>query len=113
MTYRVVHRTEYTYDSEVSSSYGELYMLPRDVPGQVCRSCEVMIEPEPHDYRQRLDFYGNRLAYFAVLEPHARLTVTAQSVIDVDRPASVPLAADQPWEMVRDRLPRRRFHRRL
>ncbi len=104
MTYRVVHRTDYTYDSEVSSSYGELYLLPRDVPGQVCRSCEVRIEPGPHDYRRREDFYGNRVAYFAVVEPHTRLTVTAESVVDVDRPASVPLAADQPWEMVRDRL---------
>ena len=65
MIYRVVHRTGYRYDSEVSSSYGELYLLPRDVPGQVCRSAEVVIEPEAHDYRQRKDFYGNRVAYFA------------------------------------------------
>jgi hypothetical protein len=41
VTYRVVHRTEYLYDSEVSSSYGELYVLPRDVPGQKCRSSTV------------------------------------------------------------------------
>jgi transglutaminase-like putative cysteine protease len=104
MTYRVVHRTEYRYDSDVSSSYGELYLLPRDVPGQVCRSSQVRIEPEPYDYRQRQDFYGNRVAYFAVLEPHTELTVTAESTVDVERPNSVSLAIDQPWEMVRDRL---------
>ena len=104
MIYRVVHRTEYRYDSEVSSSYGELYLLPRDVPGQVCRSAEVVIEPEAHDYRQRKDFYGNRVAYFALLEPHTWLTVTAESTVEVNRPASVPLAVDQAWETVRDRL---------
>jgi transglutaminase-like putative cysteine protease len=104
VTYRVVHRTEYRYDSDVSSSYGELYLLPRDVPGQVCRTSEVLIDPAPYDYRRRDDFYGNRVAYFAVLEPHDRLTVTAESTVDVNRPASVSLAADQPWEMVRDRL---------
>ena len=104
MTYRIVHCTEYLYDSEVSSSYGELYLLPRDVPGQVCRSSEVLIEPEPHDFRPRTDFFGNRVAHFAVLEPHTRLMVTAESTVDVERPASVPLAADQPWEMVRDRV---------
>ena len=92
MTYRVVHRTEYRYESEVSSSYGELYLLPRDVPGQVCRSSTVLIEPEPHDYRERSDFYGNRVAYFSVLEPHTRLAVTAESMVDVTRPASLPLA---------------------
>jgi transglutaminase-like putative cysteine protease len=104
VTYRVVHRTEYTYESEVTSSYGELYVLPRDAPGQVCLSSSVRIEPEPHDYRERLDFFGNRAAYFAVLEPHTRLTVTAESVVDVNRPGSLLLPVDQAWETIRDRL---------
>jgi transglutaminase-like putative cysteine protease len=104
MTYRVVHRTEYSYESEVSSSYGELYVLPRDTPGQVCRSSRVRIEPKPHDYRERTDFYGNRAAYFAVLEPHTRLTVTAESVVDVSRPAALLQPVDEGWETIRDRL---------
>jgi transglutaminase-like putative cysteine protease len=104
MTYRVVHRTEYRYSSKVSESYGELYLLPRDVPGQVCRTSHVVIEPAPHDYRERIDFYGNRAAYFTVLEPHTRLTVTAESTVDVNRPSSLPLPVDQPWEAIRDRL---------
>ncbi|MDQ1500893.1 MAG: hypothetical protein QOI86_4233, partial [Actinomycetota bacterium] len=104
MNYRVVHRTEYRYESEVSSSYGELYVLPRDAPGQVCRSARVRIEPEPYDYRERTDFYGNRAAYFAVLEPHTRLTVTAESMVDVSRPGSIPRPVDQAWETIRDGL---------
>jgi transglutaminase-like putative cysteine protease len=104
VTYRVVHRTEYLYDSEVSSSYGELYLLPRDVPGQICRSCTVLIEPGPHDYRERCDFYGNRVAYFSVLEPHTRLTLTAESIVDVTPPTTLPLPVDQAWEMVCARL---------
>ncbi|HUP73550.1 MAG TPA: transglutaminase family protein [Acidimicrobiales bacterium] len=104
MTYRVVHRTEYRYSSEVSSSFGELYLLPRDLPGQVCRSSVVRIDPEPHDYRERTDYHGNRAAYFAVLEAHTRLTVTAESIVDVSRPTSLPLSVDQPWESIRDRL---------
>jgi transglutaminase-like putative cysteine protease len=39
-----------------------------------------------------------------VLEPHTQLAVTAESVVDLTRPASLPLAVDQPWEVVRDRL---------
>lgn len=104
MTYRVVHRTEYSYESEVTSSYGELYVLPRDALGQVCRSSSVRIEPEPHDYRERVDFFGNRAAYFAVLEPHTRLTVTAESFVDVNRPGSLLLPVDQAWETIRDRV---------
>jgi transglutaminase-like putative cysteine protease len=104
VTYRVVHRTEYRYESEVSSSYGDLHLLPRDVPGQVCRSSRVRIEPDAHDYRERSDFYGNRAAYFAVLEPHTRLTVTAESIVDVSQPGSLALPVDQAWETIRDRL---------
>jgi transglutaminase-like putative cysteine protease len=104
VTYRVLHRTEYRYESRVSSSYGELYVLPRDAPGQVCRASEVRIEPAPHDYRERTDFFNNRVAYFAVLEPHVRLTVTAESMVDVTRPGSLPLPVDQLWEVIRDRL---------
>ena len=104
MTYRVVHRTEYEYSSEVSSSYGELYLLPRDGPGQVCRSSRVRIEPKPQDYRERTDFYGNRVAYFAVTAAHTRLIVTAESTIDVSRPRPLPLSVDQPWDAIRDRL---------
>jgi len=104
VTYRVVHRTEYDYESPVAASYGELYLLPRDAPGQVCQSSHVQIEPTPHDYRERTDFFGNRAAYFAVLEPHTRLTVTAESIVDVDRPGSLLLPVDQAWETIRDRL---------
>lgn len=104
MTYRVVHRTEYQYESEVSSSYGELHLLLRDAPGQRCRSSRVRIDPEPQDYRERADFFGNRVAYFAVLEPHTRLSVTAESVVDVARPGSLPLPVDQAWDTIRDRL---------
>jgi transglutaminase-like putative cysteine protease len=104
MTYRVVHRTEYRYESAVAASYGDLYLLPRDIPGQVCRSANVRIEPTPHDYRERVDYFGNRAAYFAVLEPHTRLTVTAESIVDVSRPDSLLVPVDQTWEAIRDRV---------
>jgi transglutaminase-like putative cysteine protease len=103
--YRVVHRTEYRYESPVSSSFGELHLLPRDTPGQVCRSSRVHIDPGPDDYRERTDFYGNRVAAFAVLEPHTTLAVTAESVVAVSGPpGSSPQPVDEPWEAVRDRL---------
>ena len=44
MTYRVRHRTEYAYDQPVTSSYGEMHLLPRDVDGQVCHSTVITID---------------------------------------------------------------------
>ncbi len=34
ITYRVTHRTDYRYEADVSDSYGQLHLLPRDLRGQ-------------------------------------------------------------------------------
>ena len=70
VTYRVTHRTEYRYESDVAPSYSQLHLLPRDGSGQRCRSSEVVVDPAPEDYRVRTDFFGNRVAYVAIHEPH-------------------------------------------
>jgi transglutaminase-like putative cysteine protease len=104
-TYQVTHRTSYEYEADVSTSYGQLHLLPRDAPGQRCRAAEVTIDPPAEDYRERLDFFGNRVCFMAVHEPHRALTVTASSVVEVDeRDAGISLLGHTPWEQARDAL---------
>lgn len=98
--YTVSHATEYGYDSEVSSSYGEVHLLPRDTTTQRCRESTLSIRPRPDDLRHREDYFGNRAAFFSVQRPHTTLSVTASSVVEVtapDRPETVV-----PWEKARD-----------
>jgi transglutaminase-like putative cysteine protease len=105
VTYRVVHRTDYRYTRPVSPSYGQLYVLPRDLDGQTCVDARIAIDPPPDDYRERSDFFGNRAAFYAIQAPHRRLSVTAESTVVVsDRVAPSALGADEPWEAVRDQL---------
>jgi transglutaminase-like putative cysteine protease len=105
MKYQVTHRTEYRYEDAVSSSYGEMYLIPRNLPGQVCHRTEVTIDPEPDFYRERVDSFGNKVAYFELLSPHLSLAVTAKSLVSVEgRQASLPLLASQPWEQTRQGL---------
>jgi transglutaminase-like putative cysteine protease len=107
LKYAVTHRTVYRYDDVVSSSYGQLHVLPRDLPGQICHASRVTVAPEPDERRERLDFFGNRVVYFEIRSSHRDLTVTADSEVSVDgRPSNLPLAANQPWENARviDRL---------
>ena len=102
-SYEVTHRTEYRYESDVSDSYGQLHLLPRDLPGQRCLSADVVVDPAPDDYRERLDYFGNRVSYVAIHHPHRELTVTATSLVEVDaRPTA--RADDQPWEQARDAI---------
>jgi transglutaminase-like putative cysteine protease len=106
MDYQLTHHTEYRYPATVSASYGEAIMMPRDLPGQRCVRRELVIDPEPHDLRERQDFFGNRATYFAVLAEHTRLAVTANSLVQVDGRGFSPdeLRSEQSWEVDRERL---------
>jgi transglutaminase-like putative cysteine protease len=103
--YRVTHRTQYVYEREVSASYGQLHLLPRELPGQRCRTASITVDPWPEVLRERLDFFGNRVGYFALHGSHRRLSVTATSVVEVDqRDQDITLFGQHPWERVRDQV---------
>ncbi|BBY08334.1 transglutaminase family protein [Mycobacterium noviomagense] len=102
--YRVTHRTEYRYSDVVTSSYGRGFLTPRDLPGQRCLAHELRIEPAPADSSTSRDVYGNVSCYFHVTEPHRTLTVTSESVVEVDPPPAELYAngsARAPWERAR------------
>lgn len=103
VTYRVTHRTEYRYASEVVPSYSQLHLVPRELPGQRLRSATVTIDPEPEYFNERIDYFGNRVAYAAIQQPHRRLIVTADSVVEIaDRIDTPSLLGERPWEQARD-----------
>jgi transglutaminase-like putative cysteine protease len=102
--YRITHRTTYYYEADVSASYGRMRLLPRDLPGQRCIESDITIDPAPGDHSQHIDLFGNRVDYMSILSPHRMLTITAQSVVEVDAQRPLPLAGNEPWEKVRDRI---------
>ncbi len=104
VVYRVVHRTEYRYEREVSASYGEVHLHPREAPGQQTYTSTLAIDPVPEHHRERRDFFGNRAAHFTVLEPHTSLTVTATSVVEVEGRDLRPQVGRRTWEQARDLL---------
>jgi transglutaminase-like putative cysteine protease len=97
-TYHIEHLTTYTYDSDVTGSYGQVHLRPRDLPWQTCVANEITIDPEPADLFRHVDLYGNTKSYFHVVQPHTRLVVTSTSVVDVDVNKLDPSALDVPWE---------------
>lgn len=102
--YRVTHTTHYAYTLSVALCHNEAHLLPRPLDGQHVRSSQLVIDPAPAVCAERSDFFGNRVTYFAVQEPHAELTVTAVSLVDV-RCGSPPDAANAPaWESVCEQL---------
>src|SRR5277367_115639 len=103
VTYRVTHRTEYRYEADVVPSYSQLHLVPRELPGQHLHRYEVHVDPDPDYVRERIDYFGNRVAYATIQAPHRALSVTADSVVEVsDRATGPSLLGERPWEQVRD-----------
>lgn len=105
MNYRVVHKTSYEYSAPAGLCHNEARLLPRQLRRQRCLSSSLKIDPTPIDYQERLDFFGNRVVYFTIQQPHDKLVVTATSELAVtEQQDLLAFGSDIPWETVRDRL---------
>ncbi|KRA38764.1 MULTISPECIES: transglutaminase family protein [unclassified Nocardioides] len=102
--YRVEHRTTYTYDEDVTDSFGIGHLVPRSLPWQQVDAYDVVVTPEPGDISRDADYYGNTVLYFQVTAPHKELVVVGSGEVDV----AVPIVDDgklgQPWELPRPLL---------
>ncbi len=104
MRYRITHTTKYAYSEPAPVCHNEIRLSPREDARQRCEEHNLLIKPDPANLGSRVDYFGNRLNFFSILEPHRRLTVTAITRMDVGANA-VPDAATSPcWESVRDAL---------
>jgi transglutaminase-like putative cysteine protease len=92
---RIRHTTGYRYHGEVATSYNEARMLPVTSPDQFVLYSNLDISPvsSNHNY---VDYWGTRVSSFEVLTPHAELTLTANSLVEVS-PREHPLHP-MPWE---------------
>ena len=61
--------------------------------------------PMPIDFRERMDYFGNRVAYFAIQQPHNQLTVTAISEVTIfPKQNTFDLFNQMTWEQARNLL---------
>lgn len=97
MHYTVKHTTHYDYSSPVTLSHNEARLLMRNMPEQYCTRSELLISPSPLRQHERLDFFGNRVVYFAIQDIHHNLEVTASSDITTYPRAALP-DLDLTWE---------------
>ena len=105
MTYRIVHKTTYTYKQPVSFGTHVAYLIPRSQPHHTCKSHELVITPDPASLRERLDYFGNSFAFFTIREPHEQLTIEARSRVVVDGPAVTWPERAPAWDEVARSLP--------
>ena len=105
MKYQLRHTTRYRYSSSVTLSHNEARLLPRNIDWQHCTQTRLTIIPAPQRQHERRDFFGNRVAYFAIQDIHDSLEVTANSLVTTEvRPVPEGDACMVPWENAVEQL---------
>src|SRR5271167_5250245 len=98
MIYKIVHRTTYKYKYSVSAGTHVACLKPRALPHHQLSRSDLHIQPHPATRTERVDFFGNRLCFFTIQEPHRELVVEARSEVIMEGKATpwpqLPLA----WE---------------
>lgn len=105
MRLNVVHETHYSYSNPVVLSRQLLHLTPRALAWQACDAHHLSVEPEPGEFGEGTDFFGNRTARLLIAAPHEELRVRAESTLNVAPREQQALALPQTaWETVRDRV---------
>ncbi len=84
--YEVRHVTAYTYEDDVTTSFGRACLRPRETPSQRVLSHAIDISPTPDVLDEHIDAFGNYSHYLEIGTAHRALTVTKTSVVEVTYP---------------------------
>jgi len=100
MDYHITHRTLYEYAAPVSVSHHVARLEPLVTATQARESFSLQIFPPPSLRKERTDYFGNQLCFFAIQEVHSRLEIISSSRVAVraEKPAQNESAAS--WESV-------------
>ena len=102
MIYDVRQTTTCAYASPVAHARHVLRLMPINRNGQRVHVAALQIVPEPLHRREGQDFFGNRLTWIEIEEPHRVLTVKLAARVSVEVTVeSMPLTTP-PWEAVRE-----------
>lgn len=106
MHYLIKHETVLEYPRTVREHHIELRLAPRTDRHQQVISCTIETEPvaELASYN---DYFGNRVDYFCVIQPHNRLVTRLKSEVETlkENPFDFdPIPPDKEHEWLRDAI---------
>lgn len=81
MHYLIEHETVLDYADPIREHHIELRLAPRTDAHQVVHSCRIETEPEAQ-LASYTDYFGNRVDYFCVIQPHNRLVTRLISEVE-------------------------------
>lgn len=101
MIYDLRQETIYHYASPVAHARHVVRLGLVDRPGQRVIAAALDFAPAPVERREGQDFFGNRVTWIALDQPHDLLTVKVAGRVTVERTISIEPTATPAWENVR------------
>jgi transglutaminase-like putative cysteine protease len=103
MYYSIRHITRFRYSAPIHESVMELRMQPRNEGRQRRHSFELAINPRARVVSYR-DYLSNTVHHFDIPSQHSHLEITAQAMVELMPPLSLPDALEPDAWQVLDRL---------
>ena len=100
--FQIEHITQYVYPMDINQAQNVGYLIPRNEEGQTCLAWKLNCLPSVDNYTKTLDYFSNEKIYFALDEPHAKLSVASKSLVEVT-PKKLP-TQDISFEEILKRL---------
>jgi transglutaminase-like putative cysteine protease len=79
----VVHRTSYSYETAVKSSYNEARMTPTTDLHQSTVNVRFVTQPAT-PVRRYWDYWGTQVTAFDICDPHDRLVLSSSAVVETE-----------------------------
>jgi len=102
LEYQITHITEYEYFQPIAICHNIAKLLVRNTSDQQSIKTNINISPEPDRISEYVDFFGNKVLYFAIQQEHKKLTVSIQSIIEktISSPIQVTIYSDLAWNEI-------------
>lgn len=105
MKYSITHKTEYTYQQNVSLAQNHARLTPLTNNIQRCLATKLTVTPTINYQSQYEDSFSNLVNVFEVSSLHKHIVITAYSEVEITPRPQWDLFANQiAWEAVRDAL---------
>jgi transglutaminase-like putative cysteine protease len=102
MVYDIHQTTAYAYTHAVPVARHVVRMVPVDRPGQRVCASHFTVEPEPVEWTETRDFFGNKVAHIRIETPHTDFKVHTRARVEVDAAPRLDPDASPAWEAVRE-----------
>ena len=87
--FKIVHITKYQYNWPIKESINEIRLFPHHFDNQEVLQYQLLITHNP-EVAISVDYYGNRVGNFNVLNSHTEMTIESRMLVRVNHSLKIP-----------------------